>query len=159
MKTSLVDAYQWTAASEGGSFLDQAFSTRCRRGVFRNVSKKSTLVSDNFHTFFRWAKKFLEIRSPENSPPLSVVSQTDNFFATADENNSRYAAIDRNTARRSFLTPTPESVAVVVKFVRTVVIGVFLLLLPGELVRKRRRPRSYSWGPSWTTRRSIAWVR
>ena len=90
---------------------------------------------DDFHTFFGWAKKFLEIRSPENSPPLSVVVQTDNFFATADENNSRYAAIDRNTARRSFLTPTPESAAVVVKLH-------LLLLLPGELARKTRRPRS-----------------
>ena len=29
---------------------------------------------DDFHTFFGWAKKFLEIRSPENSPPLSAAA-------------------------------------------------------------------------------------
>ena len=31
------------------------------------LSKKSKSVGDDFHTFFGWAKKFLEIRSPENS--------------------------------------------------------------------------------------------
>ena len=42
----------------------------------RMLSKKSKTVAsgDDFHTFFGWAKKFLEIRSPENSPPLSAVA-------------------------------------------------------------------------------------
>ena len=37
---------------------------------------------DDFHTFFGWAKKFLEIRSPENSPPLSAASDEESYEDT-----------------------------------------------------------------------------
>ena len=103
MKTSLEDAYQWDAP-----FLKRTARGRGSEAPTRILSKKSKSVATT-STHSLDGQKNSSKSDHRRILPLfrqqhwSRTHTKISFFA--DDNNSRYAAIDRDTARRSFFTP------------------------------------------------------